>query len=41
MGFIYRAGLRIKNFGERIRSGAVQRVGLALMDAAIDMRAGI
>ena len=37
MGFVYRWGLRIKDFGERIRSGRIQRLGMAILDAALRM----
>lgn len=39
MGFIYRVGVRIKDFGERIHSGGVQRMGIAIRDAALRMKA--
>lgn len=38
MGFVYRWGLRIKDFGERIRSGRIQRLGIAIRDAALKIR---
>ena len=37
MGFVYRWGMRIKDFGERIHSGIVQRLGIALKDVAMNM----
>lgn len=37
MGFVYRWGIRIKDFGERIHSGRIQRLGLAIKDAALKM----
>lgn len=37
MGFVYRWGIRIKGFGERIHSGRIQRLGLAIKDAALKM----
>lgn len=39
MGFIYRVGVKIKDFGERIHSGGVQRIGIAIRDAALRMKA--
>lgn len=38
MGFIYRVGVRIKDFGERIHSGGIQRMGIAIRDAALRMK---
>ena len=32
MGFVYRWGLRIKDFGERIRSGRIQRLVISMND---------
>ena len=37
MGFVYRWGMRIKDFGERIRSGRIQCLGIAIRDAALRM----
>jgi len=37
MGFVYRWGMRIKDFGERIHSGCVQRLGIAIKDMAMKM----
>lgn len=38
MGFVYRWGIRIKDFGERIHSGRIQRLGIAIMDTALKMK---
>ena len=38
MGFVYRWGMRIKDFGERIRSGFIQRLGITIRDAALRMK---
>lgn len=38
MGFVYRWGMRIKDFGERIHSGRIQRLGIAIRDAALKIR---
>ena len=35
MGCIYRWGMRIKDFGERIHSGGIQRIGIAIKNAAL------
>lgn len=37
MGFVYRWGVRIKNLGERVRSGRVQRLGLRITGLAPGM----
>lgn len=37
-GFVYRWGLRIKDFGERIHSGRIQRLGITIKDAALKMK---
>lgn len=37
MGFIYRVGIRIKDFGERVHCGGIQRLGIAIKDAALKM----
>lgn len=37
-GFVYRWGMRIKDFGERIKSGSSQRLGLAIRDVALRMK---
>lgn len=38
-GFVYRLGMRIKDFGERIKSGSIQRLGLKIRDSALRMKA--
>lgn len=38
MGFMYRVGLKIKNFGESIRVSFIRRVGIALIDEALNMK---
>ncbi|MEE3436427.1 MAG: hypothetical protein VZQ47_12830 [Treponema sp.] len=38
MGFVYRWGLRIKDFGERNKIRSLQRLGLRIKDAALKMR---
>ena len=38
MGFVYRWGMRIKDFGERIHSGRIQRLGIAIREAALRMK---
>lgn len=37
MGFIYRAGLKVKKFGEIVKANFIRRMGLALMDEALKM----
>lgn len=37
MGFIYRVGIRIKDFGERIHNSGIRRVGIAIKNAALKM----
>ncbi len=39
MGFMYRVGIRIKDFGERIHNGGIQRMGIAIKNAALKMNA--
>ena len=38
MGFMYRAGLKIKNFGECVRMSFIRRVGIALIDEVLNMK---
>ena len=38
MGFMYRVGLKIKNFGECVRMSFIRRVGITLMDEALNMK---
>lgn len=38
MGFYYRWGTRIKDLGERIHCRGIQRMGVAIRDAALKMR---
>lgn len=38
MGFMYRAGLKIKNFGEIVKMSFIRRMGIALMDEALNMK---
>lgn len=38
MGFMYRVGLKIKNFGECVKMSFIRRVGIALMDEALNMK---
>ena len=38
MGFIYRVGLKIKNFGEIVHGSIIRRIGVALMDEALNMK---
>ena len=38
MGFMYKVGLKIKNFGESIRVSFIRRVGIALIDEALNMK---
>ena len=40
MGFVYRWGLRIKDFGERVHCRGIQRTGIAIKDAALGMKIG-
>ena len=37
MGFLYRIGVALKDFGERVRCSRILRIGLALKDAALKM----
>ena len=39
MGFIYRVGIRIKDFGERIHNSDIQRMGIAIKNVALKMNA--
>lgn len=38
MGFVYRWGMRIKEFGERVHSRGIRRMGIAIKDAALRMK---
>ena len=38
MGFMYRVGLKIKNFVECVKMSFIRRVGIALMDEALNMK---
>lgn len=38
MGFMYKVGLKIKNFGESVRVSFIRRVGIALIDEALNMK---
>ena len=38
MGFMYRVGLKIKNFGEIVKMSFIRRMGIALMDEALNMK---
>ena len=37
-GWMYRLGVQIKEWGERVHSAEVQRLGIAVMDCALNMR---
>lgn len=38
MGFMYRVGLKIKNFGEIVKMSFIRRMGIALIDEALNMK---
>ena len=38
MGFVYRWGMRIKDFGERVHCRGIQRMGMAIRDVALRMK---